>query len=134
MSDMPTLQEEINRKALNALAMVQHNKENFKISEETYRYVMKVLWESFAGIVDGSFAEIMEQMDAEPYLKPSQILYKKGEDYVLLDVDLPAGRTSIRKNGQSVKVLENSDRTVMKAHLGAITKQLIEKGYTKYVK
>lgn len=134
MSDMPTLQEEINRKALNALAMVQHNKENFKISEETYRYVMKVLWESFAGIVDGSFAEIMEQMDAEPYLKPNQILYKKDEDYVLLDVDLPAGRTSIRKNGQVVKVLENSDRTVMKTHLGTITKQLMEKGYTKYVK
>ena len=134
MSDIPTLAEELDRKALNALAMVQADKENFRNSEETAAYVMRVLHTAFAGIVDDEFIDIMNQMDAQPYLNPNQVLYKKDEDYVLLDIELPEGRTSIKKNGQVIKALEYDDQMVMRKHLVTITNQLKDKGYVKYVK
>lgn len=134
MSDIPTLAEELDRKALNALAMVQADKENFRISEETVAYVMRVLHTAFAGIVDDEFIDIMNQMDAQPYLKPNQVLYKNEDTYVLLEVDLPEGRTSIKKDGQVIKVLEYDDQGVLKKHLATITDKLKDKGYTRYVK
>lgn len=60
MNEVPTLQEEVERKALEALEMVAIDRDTGKITEAQYSYALTVLWASCAGIAGSGFMTIME--------------------------------------------------------------------------
>jgi len=60
MSEVPTLQQEVDRKALEALEMIATDRHLGKITEAQYSYALTVLWASCAGIAGSDFTIMME--------------------------------------------------------------------------
>lgn len=60
MSDVPTLKQEVERKAIEALEMVAIDKDMEKITEAQYGYALAVLWTACAGIAGSDFTIMME--------------------------------------------------------------------------
>lgn len=60
MNDVPTLQHEVERKAVEALEMIAIDRDMGKITEAQYGYALTVLWASCAGIAGDDFMIMME--------------------------------------------------------------------------
>lgn len=60
MSEVPTLQHEVERKAVEALEMIAGDLELGKITEAQYSYALTALWASCAGIAGSDFMLMME--------------------------------------------------------------------------
>lgn len=58
--NVPTLKEEVDRKALEALEMIATDQHTGKITEAQYSYALTVLWASCAGIAGSDFSMMME--------------------------------------------------------------------------
>lgn len=60
MNDVPTLQEELNRKTLEALEKLAFDRENGRITEAQYAYGLNILWTTTAGLIDKDLILMME--------------------------------------------------------------------------
>lgn len=63
MSDVPTLKEEIERKALETLETIYLDREGGRITEAQYAYALTVLWGAVAGLASRDFTVMMEIAD-----------------------------------------------------------------------
>lgn len=124
MCGVPTIEEEITRKGLNALAMVQADKENSRINIDTFSYVMRVLHEAYAGIADDEFIDVMNQMT-----KPEMAIieFENGGKEVSMEVDKTF--YTINFIGRKQWRLDTHEQFVNKVK--QIASQLIDKGFKR---
>lgn len=59
MSDVPTLKDEIERKALTTLEKICLDQHNGRITEAQYAYGLDVLWSAVAGLAGADFTTVM---------------------------------------------------------------------------
>lgn len=60
MSDVPTLQDELNRKTLEAIEKLALDRDSGRITEAQYAYGVDIVWTTTAGLVDKDLMLMME--------------------------------------------------------------------------
>lgn len=65
MSDLPTIQEEINRKAFETLQKLVNDFNLGKISRSQYKYGVDIAWSFTSGLVDEEMRLMFEQLGKE---------------------------------------------------------------------
>lgn len=123
-----TLEEEVMRKGLNALAMVQSDMDNKRISSETYKYVTKVLHEAFAGISGDDFMTLLDDMIKSCQEKRVRLF--KNDKVLFVVVRENENTVHVDENGEIVILWNCDDAEQLKIKTKLIIRKLIEdKGY-----
>lgn len=90
MSDIPTIQEEINRKAFETLQKIVNDFNLGKISKSQYRYAVDIAWSALSGLFDDEMRMMFEQLsrDTQSVSLSEKTVFrhlKSGIDILLID-------------------------------------------------
>ena len=81
MSEVPSLKEEVERKAIETMEKIVSDRARGAINEAQYSYAVDVLWSLFAGVAGSEFMFIVEQMESQkkPNAATVQSTHIKGD-------------------------------------------------------
>lgn len=103
--EVPTLKEEIDRKAIETIESVLRARVNGSITEQQYSYAVDLIWSLFSGIAGNDFTGILEQMDSQKKEKifvTQMVFAKNGSTVVVRNLHNGMVITTTLKNGNNV--------------------------------
>jgi hypothetical protein len=87
MSDVPSLQDELNRKTFETVDRLFADLQNGRVTDAQYDYGIEILWNAVAGLVDRDFMDIAAEMRTlkkdETFLTKWYMRNAKGDTVVL---------------------------------------------------
>ena len=138
MSDVPTIEEELERKVSETLADALHQLQRGETTPEAAKATLNALWGATAGLVSKEMMEIIaESIDAVDLEEsaPRRRVFRKGQTVVILDLpELARMQVNVimpGSSGKQVRSLGNDDdtlRDLVKKARKAVN-SFIENGY-----
>jgi len=79
MNDVPTLQEELDRKALETIEKMEVDLEQGRITVEQYAYGVDLIWLSWAGLVSKDLMPLIEIMGEKKGASATRAFFYRGD-------------------------------------------------------
>ncbi len=138
MSEVPTLQDELDRKAIETAQMIQHQYKTGQMTKAMYDAAVLSLWWVTAGLIDNDVSAAVSAMSAEA--SPEQWTYcpmVKGADLVVLSFSTKGQFRFMRGGRSESKDFADGKEDVVspslaaRKHFGTVFNLLTDKGFAK---